>query len=83
VSVRSTSLMRWRRSSLEALSCGLAWRSSSMKSPKWLSSLSPTGRSSEIGCRLTFMTRRVSSMGIFARSAISSTVGSRPSSCTR
>ena len=64
-----------------AVSTGLPARSSSMKSPKLLSSVSPTGRSRLIGWRLIFSTRRVSASVMSASLAISSWVGSRPRSC--
>ena len=51
--------------------------SSSMKSPKYESSDSPIGRSSEIGCLLIFITRLASSTLISAASAISSIEWSR------
>jgi hypothetical protein len=59
----------------------MAWVSS-MKSPRTLSSSSPTGVSSDTGCFTTFITLRTLSGGISSLAASSSVVGSRPSSCT-
>ena len=56
---------------------------SSMKSPKCESSSSPIGVSSEIGSLAILRTLRTLSSGSSIFSAISSGVGSRPSSCTR
>ena len=56
---------------------------SSMKSPRCESSSSPIGVSSEIGSLAIFRTLRTLSSGSSIFSAISSGVGSRPSSCTR
>ena len=56
---------------------------SSMKSPRCESSSSPIGVSSEIGSFAIFRTLRTLSSGSSMRSAISSGVGSRPSSWTR
>jgi RNA polymerase primary sigma factor len=57
------------------------WRSS-MKSPRWLSSSSPIGVSSEIGSCAILRTLRTLLTGMSMRCAISSEVGSRPSSWT-
>ncbi len=59
-----------------------------MKSPKLVSSLSPTGDCREIGCCAILRTARTRSTGICISSAISSEDGSRPKSwmscfCTR
>ena len=54
-----------------------------MKSPKLVSSLSPTGACSEIGCWAILSTARTRSTGICISSAISSGVGSRPNSWRR
>ena len=51
-----------------------------MKSPRWLSSSSPIGVSSEIGSWAILMISRTRSVGIFMTWPISSGVGSRPSS---
>ena len=56
---------------------------SSMKSPRCESSSSPIGVSSEIGSFAILRTLRTLSSGSSIFSAISSGVGSRPSSCTR
>ena len=53
-----------------------------MKSPRWESSSSPIGVSREIGSWEILWILRTLPTGISIRSAISSTVGSRPSSCT-
>ncbi len=53
-----------------------------MKSPKLVSSLSPTGACSEIGCWAILSTARTRSTGSCISSAISSGVGSRPNSWT-
>ena len=53
-----------------------------MKSPKFVSSLSPTGDWREMGCCAIFNTARTRSTGICISSAISSGVASRPKSCT-
>src|SRR5216117_2495610 len=55
---------------------------SSMKSPRWLSSSSPIGVSSEMGSCAIFRTFRTLSTGTSILVAISSGVGSRPSSWT-
>ena len=55
---------------------------SSMKSPRWLSSSSPMGVSSEMGSCAILRTLRTLSTGTSILVAISSGVGSRPSSCT-
>ena len=55
---------------------------SSMKSPRWLSSSSPMGVSSEMGSWAILRTLRTLSTGTSILAAISSGVGSRPSSCT-
>src|SRR5206468_4192964 len=55
---------------------------SSMKSPRWLSSSSPIGVSRELGSCAIFRTFRTLSTGTSILVAISSGVGSRPSSCT-
>src|SRR2546422_170027 len=55
---------------------------SSMKSPRWLSSSSPIGVSREIGSWAILRTLRTLSTGTSIFSAISSGVGSRPSSWT-
>ena len=55
---------------------------SSMKSPRWLSSSSPIGVSSEMGSWAIFRTLRTLSTGTSILVAISSGVGSRPSSWT-
>ena len=70
------------------MSDGFSADLSSMKSPKLVSSLSPTGDCSEIGCCAIFRTARTRSTGICISSAISSGVASRPKSwincfCTR
>ena len=54
-----------------------------MKSPKLVSSLSPTGDCSEIGCCAIFRTARTRSTGSCISSAISSGVGSRPNSWSK
>ena len=54
-----------------------------MKSPRWLSSSSPIGVSSETGSCETLMISRTFSAGICISAPISSAVGSRPSSCSR
>ena len=56
---------------------------SSMKSPRWESSSSPMGVSRLTGSLAIFKTLRTFSTGISILTAISSGVGSRPSSCTR
>ena len=56
---------------------------SSMKSPRWLSSSSPIGVSRVIGSLAILRTLRTLSTGSSIFSAISSGVGSRPSSWTR
>ena len=53
-----------------------------MKSPRFESSSSPIGRSSEIGSCAALRMLFTLSTGSSSRSAISSGVGSRPSSCT-
>ena len=53
-----------------------------MKSPKFVSSLSPTGDCKLMGCWAIFMMARTRSTGICISSAISSGVDSRPKSCT-
>jgi hypothetical protein len=53
-----------------------------MKSPRCESSSSPIGVSSEIGSCAIFSTLRTFETGMSIRCAISSEVGSRPSSCT-
>ena len=55
---------------------------SSMKSPRCESSSSPIGVSSEIGSCAILRTLRTFETGMSMRRAISSEVGSRPSSCT-
>ena len=54
----------------------------SMKSPRWPSSSSPIGVSSEIGCWANLRAFCTVATGRSNRVAISSDVGSRPSSCT-
>ena len=53
-----------------------------MKSPRWESSSSPIGVSSEIGSLAIFSTLRTFSSGMASFSASSSGVGSRPISCS-
>ena len=53
-----------------------------MKSPRCESSSSPIGVSSEIGSCAILRTLRTLETGMSIRLAISSEVGSRPSSCT-
>ena len=53
-----------------------------MKSPRWLSSSSPMGVSSEMGSCAILRTLRTLSTGTSILIAISSGVGSRPSSWT-
>jgi hypothetical protein len=53
-----------------------------MKSPRWLSSSSPIGVSSEIGSLAIFSTFRTFSSGMPSFSASSSGCGSRPISCS-
>ncbi|TMQ49130.1 MAG: hypothetical protein E6K71_05855 [Candidatus Eisenbacteria bacterium] len=55
---------------------------SSMKSPRFESSSSPMGRSSEIGSCAALSTLLILSTGSWSFSATSSGVGSRPNSCT-
>ena len=57
------------------MSDGFSADLSSMKSPKLVSSLSPTGDCSEMGCCAIFRTARTRSTGICISSAISSGVG--------
>ncbi len=64
------------------MSLGFSAPLSSMKSPKFVSSLSPTGDCSEIGCCAIFRTARTRSTGSRISSATSSGVGSRPYSWT-
>jgi hypothetical protein len=56
---------------------------SSMKSPRWLSSSSPTGVSRLIGSLAILSTMRTLSTGRSIFSDSSSGIGSRPSTCTR
>ena len=64
------------------MSVGFSALLSSMKSPKLVSSLSPTGACSEIGCCAIFMMARTRSTASSISSAISSGVASRPNSWT-
>ena len=61
---------------------GTGASSSGIKSPRWLSSSSPMGVSSETGSCATRMISRTLSTDISSRSAISSAVGSLPCSCS-
>ena len=65
------------------MSLGFSAPLSSMKSPKLVSSLSPTGAWSEIGCCAIFRTARTRSTGSRISSATSSGVGSRPYSWSK
>jgi hypothetical protein len=80
VSVLRSDSIRSRSSPWVVESVGLITPTSSTNSLKLASSLSPTGRSRLIGCRPISITRRASSIGTPAASAISSDDGSRPSS---
>src|SRR5881227_2558934 len=82
VSVFSTDSVCSLRFRLMTASAGDTTARSSMKSPKWESSSSPIGVSSEIGSCAIFSTLRTFATGMSMRLAISSEVGSRPSSCT-
>ena len=68
---------------IAAASAGTGTLSSSMKSPRWLSSSSPMGVSMETGSWLIFRISRTRSVGIFISSAISSGVGSKEFNVTR
>ena len=70
-------------SAIAVMSLGFSAPLSSMKSPKFVSSLSPTGACSEIGCCAIFSTARTRSTGSWISSATSSGVGSRPYSWTK
>ena len=63
---------------MAVMSLGFSAPLSSIKSPKLVSSLSPTGDCSEIGCCAIFSTARTRSTGSRISSATSSGVGSRP-----
>jgi hypothetical protein len=63
------------------MSYGFSADLSSMKSPKLVSSPSPTGDCSEMGCCAIFMICCTRSTGRFISSATSSGVGSWPYSC--
>src|SRR5713101_714332 len=66
----------------DAASAGASASWSSIKSPRWLSSSSPIGVSSEMGSCAILMISRTRSTGRVIACAISSAVGSRPSSCS-
>ena len=78
VSVPSTSSSCSLRSICEAASAGAGASSSGIKSPRWLSSSSPIGVSSETGSWEIRIISRTLSSGSFNSSAISSAVASRP-----
>ena len=81
VSVSSTSMSCSLSSEKLAASLGSDASSSGMKSPRWESSSSPIGVSSETGsCAILRMSRTLST-GMFISAAISSALGSWPSSC--
>ncbi len=81
VSVCSTSCNCSRIMALDATSAGAGAFSSSMKSPRWLSSSSPIGVSSDTGsCAILMISRTLLSLMPISF-AISAGVGSRPSSC--
>ncbi len=82
VSVLSTSSVISRRFVLMTASAGLRIVLSSMKSPRCESSSSPIGVSSEMGSCAILRTFRTFDTGMSILRAISSFVGSRPSSCT-
>ena len=82
-SVASTRRVFSARLLLTIASCGETALLSSMKSPRWLSSSSPTGVSRLIGSFAIFRTMRTLSTGSSIFSESSSGVGSRPSICTR
>ena len=82
-SVRLRSVARFCLSIVtEAASAGATASGSSMKSPRWLSSSAPIGVSSEIGSCAIFITSLTLSGERLISFAISSTEGSRPSSCS-
>ena len=64
---------------MAAASAGESASSSGMKSPRWLSSSSPIGVSSETGSCEILRISRTLSMGIPSSAAMSSGVGSLPS----
>src|SRR6266496_4272645 len=82
VSVSSTSLIFSFSKTMAVISLGFSAPLSSIKSPKFVSSLSPTGDWSEIGCCAIFRTARTRSTGRSTSSATSSGDGSRLYSCT-
>src|SRR6266542_3974369 len=82
VSVFNTSSVISRRLMLMTASAGFCMVLSSMKSPRCESSSSPIGVSSEIGSWAILRTFRTFEAGMSIFLAISSEVGSRPSSCT-
>src|SRR5713101_437981 len=82
VRVRRTCPVWSFKLTLITASAGETTPRSSMKSPRCESSSSPIGVSSEIGSCAILSTLRTLATGISMRLAISSDVGSRPSSCT-
>ena len=82
VNVSSTSLIFSFSNTIAVTSLGFSAPLSSIKSPKLVSSLSPTGDCKEIGCCAIFKTARTRSTGSKISSATSSGEGSRPYSCT-